>query len=83
MSFFNKDVSVILVDWHNLASFTGVMQKLVNIKFFMILLKSLTTGITTPMITQQGTLLTLESSWDCVLESSARGTYIKDDYFSR
>ena len=24
MSLFDKDVSVILVDWHNLASFTGV-----------------------------------------------------------
>ena len=27
MSLFDKDVSVILVDWHDLASFTGVMQK--------------------------------------------------------
>ena len=27
MSFFNKDVSVILVDWHNLASFTGVRNE--------------------------------------------------------
>ena len=73
MSFFNKDVSVILVDWHNLASFTGVMQSSLQTLFITVLLKSLTTGITTPMIIQQGMLSMLAISWGCVLENSARG----------
>ena len=39
MSFFDKDVSVILVDWHNLASFTGVMQTFINIFLWVLIEK--------------------------------------------
>ena len=77
MNQYEKNVNVILVDWRNLASWTGVTMVVSCQSIFQTFpISSLMIGTTTCMIWQPETVLMLESLLACVYQDSATGDII-------
>ena len=78
MNKYDKQVNVILVDWRNLASWTGVtsIKLFISSHFLMNIYTSLMTGTIMFTILLLEIVLMLASLWECVYQASATGELI-------
>ena len=78
MNKYDKQVNVILVDWRNLASWTGVtiIKCFISSQFLMNVYYSLMTGTIMFMILLLEIVLMLGSLWECVYQALVTGELI-------